>query len=958
MIREIKFVNLFAIGNKVIIKYRFEDGLGSYADNGGFSIKILYKGNIISPKKIKKIDNKVIRVDYYFNESKKLIMDLINYGMKVIITCNTLNQEFEIKNIDENKVYTNIIKRINESKKYNDIMDKTSKLFLGKEDYKFYSKLRKDKNFRRDVMYTKAYEEEKIDENIILYESYAGRIMSCSPYAIFKYLLNNNEYKDFKHIWVLNDSSNCKDLYKNMDNIEFVKIHSDDYIKYLAKAKYLINNSTFPPYYIRKEGQIYLNTWHGTPIKTLGKLEKGSRGLHKNVQRNLLQATHLIHPNKFTADIMIKENDIDGIYEGKVFDCGYPRVDLTFNSDKKEIKKILNLKRNKKIILYAPTWRGVATWRGEGGSIDNEIDKFIEDYEYLLNKVGDEYIILLRVHYFMTSRLIEKGYGEFIVDNCIDTNELLSVVDILISDYSSIIFDFMPTKNPILLYCYDREKYADERGFILDLEELPGSICYTVNDLALKLLNIEDVIEENKEKYDIAIKKYNYNDDGKATERVVDFIFNNNLDGSYTVKNNKKNILMYCGGFLNNGITTSAINLLDNIDYDSYNVIVVDKRKYDSVCEFNISQLNSNVKIFYRSGNMLYLKDEMIKEADIFNNGLKKDITEEKEVSTLYKRDFKRLFSDVKFDIALDFSGYNKFWTLMMSVSDIDRKVIYQHNEMIKEYKKIVDGKQKHKKTMEVIFPLYNNFNKIVSVSKHTMEVNKEDFKPWVKEVDGKFDYIHNSINYKKVFDLCDQNNKIKIDDNYYQIKNYKVDCSGNISVEAFPKIDNSKTNFINIGRMSPEKDQKKLINAFSKVIEKYPDSRLYILGDGTLKKELNNLIISLGLQSHVILTGQVKNPFEIARECDCFVLSSNHEGQPMVLLEMLILNKDIIATDIPGNRSVLEGGYGLLCDNNEDALAKSMINYIENKNKFKKFDYEKYNKEAMDMFYKVIESK
>ncbi|WP_286317231.1 CDP-glycerol glycerophosphotransferase family protein, partial [Romboutsia ilealis] len=427
MIREIKFVNLFSIGNKLIIKYRCEEGLGFYVDNGEFSIKILYNGNIISPKKIKKIDNKVIRVDYYVNESKKLIMDLINYGMKVIVTCNTLNQEFEIKNIDESKVYTNLYKRITESKKCSDIIDASSKLFLGKEEYKFNSKLRKDKNFRRDVMYTKAYEEEIIDDKIILYESFHGKTMSCNPYAIFKYLLNDYEYKDFKHIWVLNDSNNCKELYKNMNNVEFVKVHSDEYVRYLAKAKYLINNTTFPPYYIRKEGQIYLNTWHGTPIKTLGKLMKGSRGQYKNIQRNLLQTTHLINPNKFTADIMITEHDIDGIYQGKIFDCGYPRIDLTLNSNKYEIKKKLNLKNNKKVILYAPTWRG------EVGNVDNEINRFIDDYEYLIKKLGNQYTILLRVHTLVEEYLVKKGYGENIVDNAIDTNELLSVVDILIS---------------------------------------------------------------------------------------------------------------------------------------------------------------------------------------------------------------------------------------------------------------------------------------------------------------------------------------------------------------------------------------------------------------------------------------------------------------------------------------------------------------------------------------------
>lgn len=943
MIREIKFVNLFTIGNKVIIKYRSEEGLGSYVDNGKFSIKILYNGNIISPQKMKKIDNKVVRADYYFNESKKLIMDLINYGMKLIVTYNGENKEFEIKNIDESKVYTNLYTRFTESKKFSDIIDFGNKIFLDKEEYIFNSKLKKDKNFKREVMYTKFYEEESLDDKVILYESFHGNTMGCNPYAIFKYLLNNDEYNGFEHIWVLNDINNCKDLYKNLDNVKFIKLNSEEYLRYLAKAKYLINNATFPPYYIRKEGQVYLNTWHGTPIKTLGKLVKGSKGQHKNVQRNLLQSTHLINQNKFTADIIIKENDIDGIYQGKVFNCGYPRIDLTLNSNKCEIKKMLNID-NKKVILYAPTWRG------KSGYVDSEINKFIDDYEYLLEKVGDEYTILLRVHHFMMRSLIEKGYGDYIVDNTVDTNELLSIVDVLITDYSSIIFDFIPTKNPILLYCYDKDVYSKTRGFILDLDELPGYICNTINDVALNLKNIDKVINITKEKYSLVQKKYNYNDDGKATKRVIDFIFNDN-GNYYNVSSNKKNILIYCGSFLNNGITASAINLLNNIDYTKYDVSIISTSELNKVSEYNISNVNYNAKIIYRCGKMLSLKNEYVKYKHISSNGLLENINEDKEILSLYQREFKRLFGNSKFDVVIDFGGYSEFWALLFATSKINKRIIYQHSDMMKEYNmnRFPHGK--------VIFPLYNNFTNIISVSKHVMNNNKKNLLNWNIEVEKKLNYIPNTINYKNIIQLSNHKSSIKLNNKDYCIGNYEYKNGNKIILEAFPSVDETRINFICIGRISPEKDHEKLIRAFKRVNEVNRNTKLYIVGEGVLSKTLEKQIIELDMQEDIILTGQLKNPFSLAKQCDCFVLSSNHEGQPMVLLEMLILNKDIIATDIPGNRSVLEDGYGMLCDNTEEGLVEAMINYISNKDKysFKKFDYEKYNKEAIDMFYKVI---
>ena len=112
---------------------------------------------------------------------------------------------------------------------------------------------------------------------------------------------------------------------------------------------------------------------------------------------------------------------------------------------------------------------------------------------------------------------------------------------------------------------------------------------------------------------------------------------------------------------------------------------------------------------------------------------------------------------------------------------------------------------------------------------------------------------------------------------------------------------------------------------------------------------------MKLNIKDKVIFTGQVKNPFLLLKNSDCFVLSSNHEGQPMVLLENLILDKPIIATDIPGNRSVLENGYGLLCENSVEGLFEAMDKFMTNGIEHKKFDFIKYNAEAMKMFYSKV---
>lgn len=809
-------------------------------------------------------------------------------------------------------------------------------------------KYNKDKSYKMLVDYTKYYTTLKIEEKVVLYESFHGKNISDSPLAIFKFMINNPEYEEYTHVWALNDMSNCREEFNTLPNVKFVKVNSNEYIKYLASSKYLINNTTFPPYFIRREEQIYVNTWHGTPLKTLGKDMKGSIGQHKNIQRNFLQATHLINPNKYTSDKMIDSHDIRGVYSGYVTEFGYPRVDLTLNCNKEVLKDKLNINDGKKVLLYAPTWRG------EVGKVDGEIIKFISDYKRMKDELGEEYTILLRVHSLMFKYLKAEGLDKNVVPEYIDSNELLGIVDLLITDYSSIMFDFMPTKNPLLFYGYDREEYENSRGTYLSLDDMPGNVCTTIEEIIESVKNIEVISDENKEKYNRCIEKYCSNDDGKATERAIDLIFKNNTSNAYKVLDDKTNILIYCGGFLNNGITASAINLLNNIDYSKYNAIVIDKDKYDAESEFNFSKLNPNVKKIFRVGSMNPLIEESDRQNEIFKNGLKTKIEKEKKIFNLYKRESRRLFGDSKLNIAIDFSGYVKFWTLTLVCGNHDRKSIYQHNDMMAEYHKIIDGKYVHKQNMKVIFPLYNSFDKVVSVGKNTRDLNATTLQYTVKSIKKKICCVHNSINHKDIIEQSKISSNYTIDGKKFlilqkQISNTRAELMGVIAPEK------DKVNFVNVGRLSPEKDQAKLVQAFAKVCKNNKNVRLYILGDGVLRDEINNLIKELKIEEYVIMVGQVKNPFAFINQCDCFVLSSNHEGQPMVLLEALVLGKDIIATDIAGNRSILDNGYGNLVENSEAGLIDGLERFIDNKLENKKFDYETYNIEAMDMFYKEV---
>ncbi|MGE8206622.1 CDP-glycerol glycerophosphotransferase family protein [Heyndrickxia sp. NPDC080065] len=804
-----------------------------------------------------------------------------------------------------------------------------------------------DKGFRKRAIYTKYMNKKPINEKMIFYEAYHGQSMTGNPYAVFKYLIEHPSFQNYLHVWAIKDKAEIQEDYKKKPNVYFVRYQSIAYVKCLATAKYLINDTTFPYYFHKRKEQIYVNIWHGTPLKTMG-IDIKNRGLsdHKNIQRNFLFADYMVNPNQFTAEKLLKSHEVYTIFNGKVLDTGYPRVDLMFHADKEKLRKKLSIPSHKNIILYAPTWRGKL------GEEKNESEKLLHDIQQIQKNISDEYVVLLKSHYYAYKFFKEQKMESICVPNRIDTNELLSIVDLLITDYSSIFFEFLPTNKSIIFYTYDAEEYVEERGTYIDLDELPGPICKTVNDVIKSIHHLDDEKRRHQESYDIFLKKYCYHDDGKATSRIVDIVFlGKPTEHQIKVGTDKTKILIYGGGFLNNGITTSFINLLNAIDYNKYDVTVVDYGNNNKEEKLNnIKKINKNVKYLYRVGSWNATLSDWYRHSLMLRRGIYTEFMEKTVPSHMYKRELERMIGGAKFDIGIDFSGYSPFWAIIMAFGDFKKKSIYLHNDMGQEIQKKVNNRYPHRKNLKVIFSLYNYFDKVISVSNLTNEQNRNSLSHIVKDHFHKMDFVINTIDYKKVLSM---KNEYQYE---FSIENDFSAISSAIERNTFPMPNKSDINFINIGRLGPEKDQEKLINSFSEVVKNNDSVKLYIVGDGVLKEDLFNQVERLKLEDKVIFTGQINNPYFLLNQCDCFVLSSNHEGQPMVLLEALILKKPIIVTDIPGSRSVVGDGYGLIVDNSVNGLISGMNQFIEERKlAMNDFDYEKYSAEAINMFYEKV---
>ena len=371
----------------------------------------------------------------------------------------------------------------------------------------------------------------KIDYKMIFFESFYGNSYSCSPKAIYEYVLNDERFKDYKFVWA----------FKNINKYTFdertilVKSNSRKYYKYLSKSKYWVVNLLINTGVKKKKNQVYVQCWHGTPLKKLRyDIEKDNvlNSISEVRKRNDLDAIkfdYFISPSKFCTEKFTSAFNLKKLNNENIFiEKGYPRNDYLFNykkSDIKKIKKKLNIPLNKKVILYAPTFRDNQV-NENGYTYNVELD-----FNKLKNEFSEEYVILFRAHYFIANKFDFKKYNNFVYDvsKYEDINELYIISDILITDYSSVFFDFANLKKPILFYMYDYNNYKNNlRDFYIDLKELPGPILKKENALIKEIKNIDNYSKKYKEKYEKFNKKYNYLDDGNATKRVVEEIFNEN----------------------------------------------------------------------------------------------------------------------------------------------------------------------------------------------------------------------------------------------------------------------------------------------------------------------------------------------------------------------------------------------------------------------------------------------
>lgn len=351
-----------------------------------------------------------------------------------------------------------------------------------------------------------------IERESTLFESFGGSSISDSPLALFEHARENS--KGGKLYWSVKDGTVAVP-----DGAESLIINSAKYHQVLSEAKYLVNNNNFPHYFRKSSHQFYLQTWHGTPLKKIGNdvpMANLSISYRRLMEREVASWDALVAQNEYSVGRLRQAFG----FQGPIWEDGYPRNDALVNPRNSEVaqrvRNGLGISPRQHVVLYAPTWRDNVRTATNNYDLVSHLD-----YKKLFKAYGDSVLVLVRGH----SNTIRSN-RTFIEDNVIDVssypniNELMLASDSLITDYSSLMFDYVSTQKPIMILAPDISEYeSSTRGFYYDFRNnLPGPLLRNT-DQVISALNGDMFAHAYRGKH--YRETFASKDDGYASSRIA-----------------------------------------------------------------------------------------------------------------------------------------------------------------------------------------------------------------------------------------------------------------------------------------------------------------------------------------------------------------------------------------------------------------------------------------------------
>ncbi len=696
---------------------------------------------------------------------------------------------------------------------------------------------------------------------------------------------------------------------------------------WMEKAKYLVVDSGIPWQYVKREGQIVVNTWHGTPLKVMGRYIPTENHRIGNVQHFFLSSDYILYPSYYMKDTMLRSYMVERAASGKVLMSGYPRNSVFLDGDRREKMRGELGYEGKTVYVYMPTHRGNSAQTKHASQAQDVIDYMAE----LDLSLRDDEIVLVKLHVYNQSRIdfvqfehirpFPEGYEPY---------DVLNAADVLITDYSSVMFDFANARRKTILFTYDEEEYFADRGLYFPLEELPFPNVKTLDDLLAEM--------RSPMAYDDTafLEKFCTFDTPDAAEKLCRHVFlGEKRCREEQIGNGLENVLIFGGTLARNGITTALYNLLKGLDRTKRNYFLTFRRWDVDSDPARVERIPEYIDYLPLMNDQLYTPEE--REAyDRFARSEDWDEPYPELLHRLFRREWDRFFWGVDFKYVIQFDGYGKNVNMLFMEHSTARRVIFVHNDMLRE---INEKHNQHGATMRT---MYRNFDHVAIVS--------EEIRSMTEKVSGRKDNIvlvNNIHNYEEILENAEK--PIEFQPNTLM----RAWVPG--GVEAFLSGDGFK--FVTVGRFSEEKGHARLISAFEKFCENYPDAKLMIIGGyGRLYNDTVNAALATSCWRNIFFIRNIENPMPIVKQCDLFVMSSYYEGLPMTIKEADTLGVPVVSTDIPGPRYFMKRYGGYLVENSEEGVLQGMLDFAAGKVHAMNIDYEAYNRQARKEFDQLFE--
>lgn len=804
---------------------------------------------------------------------------------------------------------------------------------------------------RKQIYYIFFWRHAPIRRKTVFWESFYGRGMLDNPCALFRAMLDNPAYADYRHVWVLDNPAYHAGLiraYAKHRNVRFVAFQSYAYLRALATSETVVNNVTFWAYFIKRAGQTYVNTWHGIPLKTIG--ADDNRLESTNMVRNFLQADILLSANAFLTSVYRQSFCLGSLFRGEIVEEGYPRLDTLVSDDRQTTLQALRdhgvaLSDDRAIILYAPTWRGVYE-RPEVG-----LDEALRVKACIEAAVDTcRYQVLIKPHQVVYAAA-RKRFDRLgcVIPATFDANAVLAVTDVLISDYSSIFFDFLQTGRPILFYLPDLAQYAKARGLYMTPDELPGPVFETPEALAEGLADLPESIRGHREKYERMRDWSSFGKPGGISERILAHLFGG-APARLAEPEKKKTTLVFFADLLRvNGITSSFVNLLNALDYDRYDVTVLTNYDPQGNLRRTIGKINPKVRLLSRKnvyGRTFF--DELRLHLYV-NRGLDSRIGRWAFPEQYLREECIRYFGRAEFDCAIDFVGYAILYMSLASVCKAKRHLVWAHSDVCAEQRTRMGWLVK-------VFGLYPRFDALVSVSESLREKNRQALS--ARGVEAAFLACPNIIFAERILEGMAGSRVFEEEGRPYLLAGRLADTL--TSLKAIPLFLRDTDGgcvphpmrFVMVGRLSPEKNHAATLRAFAGFLKTNAAAMLYIVGDGPLQKPLRRLVAQLGVGKNVVFAGLLENPAELMAQCDCFVLTSLYEGQPMVVHEARVAHLPIILSTFHSCRDVCVENGQYLVQPDEASIQEGFRAFSEGRvPRDYVYDHHAYNQDVLKRF-------